>query len=256
MERLRLIQEATKAAGEIIRKTAPTEGVVEKEGRANLVTAADLASEKTIVDIIRTNFPSDSILSEETESDIKDPLSVERLWVIDPIDGTSNFRYGRNYCAVSLGFVERGVVKMGAAYNPFADELFSAEKGKGAFLNGRPIKVSDTPNLYKATVATDNSYDPEKTRQELELILKLNPMPWILIKGSAVLTMSEVAAGRFDLYVRRGALRPWDNAAAFLIAREAGAKVTDIKGNEADFMSEAVVMGNERLVDQFLQAIK
>ena len=253
--RSEIIQQAARAAGEAIRKAVPTEGVIEKEGRANLVTAADLASEKAIVDIIRSNFPSDSILSEETASDIKDPLTVAKLWVIDPIDGTSNFRYQRNYCAVSIGYIEDGVMQIGATYNPFADELFFAEKGKGAFLNGSRIAVSDLSDLTKATVATDNSYDPEGTKRNIELLLMIKPTPWALIKGSAVLTMSETAAGRFDLYFH-SVLKPWDNAAAFLIAEEAGAKIKDLNGNEVNFMTNNAVVGNERLVEQFLQAIK
>lgn len=255
MERLRLIQDAARAAGEAIRKATPTEGVIEKEGRANLVTAADLASEKVIVDIIRTNFPDDDILSEETDSHIKNPLAVDRLWIIDPIDGTSNFRFQRNYCAVSVGFVEAGVIQMGATYNPFNDELFFAEKGKGATLNGRGIRVSDLSDLSKATVATDNSYDPDGTKRNIELLLKIKPTPWAIIKGSAVLTMSETAAGRFDLYFHT-VLKPWDNVAAFLIAEEAGAKIRDIEGKEVNFMSKSAVVGNEKLVAQFLQAIR
>lgn len=254
--RSEVIQQAARAAGGAIRKAVPAEGVVEKEGRANLVTAADLASEKAIVEIIRANFPDDSILSEETTSNIENPLMVDRLWVIDPIDGTNNFRYQRNYSAVSIGYVEKGVIQMGAAYDPFRDELFYAEKGEGAYLNGRKINVSDNGDLSKAFVATDNSYSPKETREELELLLKLDPMPWILIKGSAVLTMCEIAAGRIDLYVRSNALKPWDNAAAFLIAEEAGAKIRDIKGKDVNFMSKSIVVGNEILVDQFLQAIK
>jgi len=255
MERLKIAQEAARAAGEAVRKAVPTEGVIEKEGRANLVTAADLASEKAIVDIIRSNYPDDKILSEETASDLDDPLAVPRLWVIDPIDGTSNFRYQRSYCAVSVGFVERGVIQMGAIYNPFDDELFSAERGKGAFLNGIKIRVGDASDLSKASVATDNSYDPEGTKRNIELLLKIKPTPWALIKGSAVLTMSETAAGRFDLYFHT-VLKPWDNAAAFLIAEEAGAKIRDVEGNPINFMTKSAVVGNEKLVGQFLQSIK
>lgn len=248
---LEILTQAARAAGAAIHKAIPSEGVIQKEGRANFVTAADLASEKTIMDLIRTHFPNDTILSEETTSNLADPLQVERLWVIDPIDGTSNFRFERNYSAISIGFVRKGVMQAGVAYDPFRDELFLASKGGGATLNGAPITVGNQSKLSDGSVATDNSYDPSLTKHNLELLLKISPTPWAMLKGSAVLTMCEVAAGRVDLYFH-SVLKPWDNAAAFLIAGEAGATVVGLDGQPVSFMSEGVVMGNAQLVKQFL----
>ena len=127
-KRSEVLKNIARVAGEAIRNAIPTDGVIEKEGRANIVTAADLASEKIIMDAIRANFPLDAILSEETTSTIEDPLQTERLWVIDPIDGTSNFRHERNYSAISIGYIENGEMIMGAVYDPFRDELFTRRK--------------------------------------------------------------------------------------------------------------------------------
>jgi myo-inositol-1(or 4)-monophosphatase len=250
-----VLQQAALAAGEAVRSSRPADGVVEKEGRANFVTAADLASEKEIVATIRRHFPEHDILSEEATSYIAEPLTCKQLWVIDPIDGTSNFRYEREYSAISIGYVEQGEPVAAAVYDPFRDQLFTALRGQGARLNGQKIAVSSLRQLGKATVATDNSYDPAGTRHNLQLMLKLPQTPWYMIRGSAVLAMCDVAAGRVDLYFHT-VLKPWDAAAAFLIASEAGATVTGIDGQPVTFMSPHVVMGNNHLVSQFLDGIK
>lgn len=254
MIRTDLLRRAAHEAGIAIRNAVPTAGVLEKEGRANIVTAADLASEKIIMELITKYFPQDHILSEETESTIADPLSSEHLWVIDPIDGTSNFRYQRHYSAVSIGYLEKGVIKAAAVYDPFRDEFFYAEQGQGATVNDQPLTIGSQTELGKATVASDNSYYPAGTERNLRLLLKLKPTPWVLIKGSAVLTMCEVAAGRIDVYIHTF-VKPWDNAAAFLLVREAGGVVKDFQGNDAAFTSHEVVVGNEALVIECLQQL-
>lgn len=243
-------------AGEEVRKANSSESVVTKnEGRLNFVTAADLESERIIKEAIQSTFPDHLILSEETESDIADIMAVEHLWVIDPIDGTSNFIYDRGYFGISVGYVEKGVPTAGMIYNPLADELFHSESGKGAFLNDRPIHVGDKTELSKATVYTDNSYDPDGMRSNLEMLLKLSPTPWVLIRGSAVLAYCDIAAGRADIYAHQF-LKPWDNAAGFVIAKEAGAVIKGMNGEDIDFLSPRAVVGNEALVTQFVEAIK
>lgn len=253
---IKVIREGILQAGEAVRKAKPTKGIVSKnEGRLNFVTAADLESERILKEAIQKAFPTHLILSEETESDIADIVAVEHLWVIDPIDGTSNFRYDRGYFGISVGYVEKGVPTAGMIYNPLADELFHSESGKGAFLNDRPIHVGNKTELSKATVYTDNSYDPDGKRSNLEMLLKLRPTPWILIRGSAVLAYCDIAAGRADIYAHQF-LKPWDNAAGFVIAKEAGAVIKGMSGEDIDFLSPRAVVGNETLVNQFLRAIK
>jgi myo-inositol-1(or 4)-monophosphatase len=249
--RREIIELAALQAGEAVRKAIPTQGVIEKEGRANIVTAADLASEKYIMELILANFPTDAIMSEETVNELGNVLNLPHLWVIDPIDGTNNFRYQRNYSCISIAYLENGKHLLAAVYDPFRKELFFAEQGQGATLNGEAITVSDQTVLAKATVATDNSYDPAGTRRNLELALKIQPTPWIMMKGSAVLTMCEVAAGRLDLYFHT-ALKPWDNAAAFLILQEAGAIITNLAGETITFLSSEVIVSNPELQKQLV----
>lgn len=251
-----VIKKAVLDAGEAVLKARPTDGIIAKdEGRLNFVTGADLESEKILKEAIEKNFPDHSILSEETKSNLGDLLSVDYLWVIDPVDGTSNFRYERDYSGISVGLVEKGEPRLGLIYNPFRDEFFYAEKGMGAFLNGKTIHVDNKTDLAKATVMSDNSYDPNGTKSNLEMLLKLNPTPWVLIRGSAVLAYSDIAAGRADIYAHQF-LKPWDNAAGFVIAKEAGAVIKGLKGEDVNFTASSLVVGNETLVEQFLKFLK
>jgi myo-inositol-1(or 4)-monophosphatase len=249
-----VIKNAVLEAGKIILEAKPTEVVHQKAGMLNFVTQADLQSEEAIINLIQESFPSHLILSEETHQDISNPLDTENLWVIDPMDGTVNFKFEQNYSCVSIAYVERGIIQLGAIYNPFRDELFYAEKMQGAFLNGKKISVGSLNDISKARIASDDAYDPMDTRHNIELFLKLKPTPWFLIKGSAALTMCEVSCERMDLYYQTR-LKPWDNAAAFLILEESGATIKDTKGKDTNFLTEDVVCGNEHLVKQFVQAL-
>jgi myo-inositol-1(or 4)-monophosphatase len=247
LSRAEFVKALALAGGEAIRGVLPAEGVVEKEGRGNFVTSADEASERAIVRLIAETFPGDEILTEESRPDVGDVSAVRHLWVIDPLDGTNNFRFGRHYSAVSVGYVEDGELLAGAVYDPFREELFFAEKGKGAFRNGQAIRVRGHGDLSSASVATDNCYDPAGTRRNLELCLRIRPSPWTLVRGSAVLSMCEVACGRTDLYFHT-ALQPWDNAAAFLLVREAGGQVVGFDGADAHFLAPSAIAGNGELV--------
>jgi myo-inositol-1(or 4)-monophosphatase len=254
MNRKKLVIKTVREAGEIIMKSVPTSGLIEKVGHGNFVTDADLASEKLIINLIKENFPSDDILSEETHSTLKNPLSKKGLWVIDPIDGTNNFRYERNYSAVSIAYIEKGVLKIGAIYNPFRDELFFAESGKGACLNNNKMKANKVDDLSNACIATDNSAFSKGTKKNLKMLIKLDPIPMVFVRGSAVLAMCDVACGRLDLYFHTY-LKPWDNAAAFLIAKESGLKVCGLKGEEINFMSEEAIVGNKILSSKFVSCL-
>lgn len=254
MTRDTLIRTAVTQAGSLVLTKHSDEGIVEKEGRGNMVTAADYISESTMIDLIQAHFPGDRILSEEKEGKWDDVLTWDRVWVMDPLDGTNNFRYERNYSAVSLGYIEKGHIKLGAAYDPFRGELFYAELGNGSFVGDKRLQVTGESDLAKAVVATDNSYDPVGTRRNLELVLKLKSTPWTMLKGSAVLQIAEVAAGRMDLYFQT-CLKPWDNAAALLFVSEAGGIVRGLSGEEIPFTSPEIVVGNSALVNEFIQQI-
>lgn len=253
---LNVLLSAVKAGGKAAKSVVPSSGIIPKEGRGNFVTAGDLASEKAVLKIIKKHFPKDAILSEEIESKLSsnDLLALERLWVLDPIDGTNNFRNQRHFSCVSLGYIEKGVIKAGAIYDFYHDELFHAVKGRGAYLNNQPISVGTQKDFTQATIATDNSYVPEETKYNLELLLKINPVPFILMRGSAALMMCEIASGRTDLFFQT-VLKPWDNAAGFLIIEEAGGIVKGLKGEKINFLSPAVVVGNREFVNQFVKKI-
>lgn len=254
-QRRDLIKEAAITAGTFIKTAAPTEGMTLKEGRGNFVTAADLASEKIVIDAIKKYFPKDKILSEETDSVIKDILAVDHLWIIDPIDGTNNFAHQRNYSCVSIGYAENGVSKLGAVYNPFTEEFYFAEAGKGAFLNDTALQIGTETDISKAYVCTDNSYDPARTKLHIELLLAIEPTPFVLIKGSAAITMCEVAAGKMDLYFHT-CIHPWDNAAGLLVIQEAGGIAKNFKNQRITFDSPDIIVGNEVLVNNFIEIVK
>lgn len=252
-----VLKHALFAGADAIKMHAPNEGIIDKEGRANFVTAADLASEKAIVSLIHTYFPNDSILSEEITSAFTNDelLALDHLWVIDPLDGTNNFRYQRGYSCISIGYVEKGIATLGGVYNFYNDELFFAEKGKGATLNGKPIHVSAQTNLSDGTMATDCYYTSEETKRNIAMLLKIDPIPLVLIKGASALTICDVAAGRVDVYFHT-VLKPWDITAGCFIVQEAGGVVKGLGGEKINFLSPEFVLGNQTVVEQFVKFVK
>ncbi len=203
--------------------------VTNKEGINNLVTEADHAAEKAIIEVIKNNFPSHFILSEETGELVSDS---DFKWIVDPIDGTVNFAHGIPLCCVSIGLEKEEKMIMGAVYNPFINELYVAEKGKGATLNGKPIHVSKQTNVLNSCLVTGFPYvyleTPNGPLQVFEKLIKLG-IP-VRRLGSAAMDLCWVAAGRFDGFFEHH-LQPWDSSAGFLIVEEAGGKVTDYAGN-------------------------
>jgi myo-inositol-1(or 4)-monophosphatase len=255
-QRAQIITEAVLAAGsEVLKYDPSTLDTKVKSSEGDLVTAADLVSEKLITQIIRAAYPNDVIISEET-SEGQELLSLEKLptltgWVIDPIDGTNNFKRGLAYSGISIGYIEKGEIVIGAVYDPYRKELYLAEKAKGASRNRQSIHVSETAIFDAGTrVCTSNSYE-DGTRANLERYAKLGHV-WVDVLGSAVLIMTDVASGRLDLYHHNG-LKPWDNAAAFLILEEAGAKLTDLRGKPTTWLTNEVIAGNSLLVDEFIR---
>jgi myo-inositol-1(or 4)-monophosphatase len=177
--------------------------------------------------------------------------------VLDPIDGTYNFKRDMRESAISIGYIENGESIAGVIYDPYKDELFEAEEGKGALRNGEAIHVSEQTTLAGASIATSNSYDDEamarNLRRHLGIYEKGGVMPWTNCPGSGVLIMAYVACGRFDAYHHNG-LKPWDNAAAFVIVREAGGVVRNLRSEEVKFTTADVLMGTPAVVDK-LQVI-
>ena len=220
----------------------------------DLVTEADHASEKAIFKVIQQNHPDHFILSEETGSM---PTQSNIKWIIDPIDGTINFANGIPICCVSIGVEENGEMIMGAVYNPFMNELFFAEKGKGAFLNDQPIKVSTKNDLLTSCLVTGFPYqylDTENGPLQIfeKLIRKSIPVRRL---GSAALDLCWTAAGRFDGFYEHK-LQAWDSAAGYLIVQEAGGVVSDLKGEKYNPYQPGIIASNGQIHDQLLNLLK
>jgi myo-inositol-1(or 4)-monophosphatase len=220
----------------------------------DLVTEADHASEKAIFKVIQQNHHDHFILIEETGSM---PTQSNIKWIIDPIDGTINFANGIPICCVSIGVEENGEMIMGAVYNPFMNELFFAEKGKGAFLNDQPIKVSSKNDLLTSCLVTGFPYQYLDTENgPLQIFEKLirKPIP-VRRLGSAALDLCWTAAGRFDGFYEHK-LQPWDSAAGYLIVQEAGGVVTDLKGEKYNPYQPGIIASNGLIHDQLLNLLK
>lgn len=253
MNRSDTLIQALRAAGQIILTYDPsTVKTGAKTTAGDLVTAADLASEKIITDKIKAAFPEDIIISEETDTDHHQLTDYFTGWVVDPLDGTNNFKSGMAYSGISIGYIKSGQIVLGGIYDPYRDKLYFAEIDKGAACNEATIHVSDNSIFDTATrVCTSNSY--ENTTKNLARYAKLGPV-WVDVLGSAVLIMADIASGSLDLYHHNG-LKPWDNAAGFLIASEAGAKIVGFQGQPVNWISDEAVMGNPALVDLFIEKI-
>lgn len=202
--------------------------ITTKEGINNLVTEADHAAEKAIIEVIQQAHPDHFILSEETGEIITESSFK---WIIDPIDGTVNFANGIPLCCVSIALEKEGEMILGAVYNPFMDELFFAQRGYGAYLNDKKIQVSETSEVIKSCLVTGFPYTYlDMPNGPLEVFSKLvrKGIP-VRRLGSAAIDLCWVAAGRFDGFYEHK-LQAWDSAAGFLMVEEAGGKITDFEG--------------------------
>jgi myo-inositol-1(or 4)-monophosphatase len=227
--------------------------VSNKEGINNLVTEADHASEKAILDVIKKEFPDHYILSEEAGEIIQDS---NYKWIIDPIDGTVNFAHSIPICCVSIALEYKGEIVLASVYNPLMNELFFAEKGKGATLNDKAISVSKKQKVANACLVTGFPYTyldmPNGPLQIFEkLIRKGIPVRRL---GSAATDLCWVAAGRFDGFYEHK-LQAWDSAGGYLIVEEAGGKVTDFKGNKFSPYQPHILATNSEIHDEMLAVI-
>lgn len=222
---------AAKESGLLMKERSAKDFTIDsKDGRNDLVTEVDHASEKKIISIIRESFPDHYILTEES-GDL--PSSSSYKWIIDPIDGTVNFANGIPLSCVSIAVEKDGDMIMGAVYNPFIDEFFFAEKGKGASLNDKSISVSKKNSVSKSILVTGFPYtylnEENGPLDTFGRFIRAG-IP-VRRLGSAAIDLCWVACGRFDGYFEHK-LNAWDSAAGFLIVKEAGGVVTDFDGNE------------------------
>jgi len=249
-----VLLQATEAAATLIKEYSTRSFTISnKEGINNLVTEVDHKSEEVIFEIIKKNYPDHQILSEESGAIIQDS---QYKWIIDPIDGTVNFANGIPICCVSIGVEKEGKMILGAVYNPIMNEFFFAEKGKGATLNDKEIKVSKKQNVVNACLVTGFPYTyldvPNGPLQIFEkLIRKGVPVRRL---GSAATDLCWVAAGRFDGFYEHK-LQAWDSAGGYLIVEEAGGKVTDFKGNKFSPYQPHILATNGKIHDEMLAVI-
>ena len=242
---LSYIETLARKAGAILRDGYSTEHKVDYKGVIDLVTEVDHQSEKFLLGEVQRDFPTHHIFSEES-GEIHG--NDEHIWYIDPLDGTVNYAHHIPIFCVSIAYATKSALAststplsanltLGAVYDPMRDEMFLAERGKGATLNGKPIKVSSTTELQKSLLVTGFPYDAWNTEQDNfgNFVKFAKLTQGVRRLGSAALDLCYVGAGRFDGFWEM-ALKPWDVAAGGLVCEEAGAYVTNVRG-EADYIS-------------------
>ena len=246
--------EIAREAGKFIKDKLHTAHTINYKGGINLVTEIDKISEEIITSKIRTLFPDHDILAEEF-TDINSGSDFR--WIIDPLDGTTNYAHGFPFFCVSLALERLNTMIIGIVYDPILDEMYVAEKGKGAYLNEREIHVSNTHSIIKSLLATGFPYDIQvNTDNNLnyfnEMILRAQA---IRRAGSASLDLAYVAAGRFDGFWELK-LNPWDIAAGWLLVEEAGGLVTDIAGNNYYLESSSILASNGGIHKEMIDVLK
>ena len=246
---------ATHEAGKIISRYFNGAFKIDhKDGINNLVTEVDKLSEDRIIEVIRAVFPAHTIISEEVGELIK---KSDYQWIIDPIDGTVNFAHGIPICCVSIGLMHKNEILMGAVYNPVLNELFFAEKGKGATLNGTPIRVSVKTDFNTACLVTGFPYKwPDTTEHPIKVFerMVLEGLP-VRRLGSAAIDLCWVACGRFDGFWEYN-LNAWDVAAGYLVLQEAGGKITDFDGAEYNVFEKETLATNGLIHEDMLRMIR
>jgi myo-inositol-1(or 4)-monophosphatase len=253
-EFLKVAVRAARAAGRIQRAAFGAAQTVEHKGAIDLVTATDRRSEKAILDVISRAFPDHGILAEESGSRAGDG---KHLWVVDPLDGTTNFSRGFPYFCASVALARAGEVIAAAVYQPLLDELFTARRGGGAFLNGTPLRVSSQGQLDQAFLATGFPYDIRRSRRTNIDHFTHFATRCLAIRraGAAALDLAYVAAGRFDGFWELK-LRPWDIAAASLLIEEAGGRVTGLTGRPWRLPVRDIVASNGLVHKEMLAVLR
>ena len=230
--------------------------LTEKSGDQGIVTEADFASEKFIKFFIQNHYPHHTILAEESGlTSAKNEAEAQPIWIIDPIDGTTNFSNGNPYYCISIGFGFKSTdgrcqMHAGAIYQPATDLLYTAERGMGSFCNGEAMRVSDFRELRASSVCTGfASAKNNKVQAVLARIEKIqNNCLGIRINGAAALDLCHVAKGMFQAFVEDH-LSPWDLAAGSLIVSEAGGQVLNLKGEEFDTLRDSgIICGNRAII--------
>jgi myo-inositol-1(or 4)-monophosphatase len=248
------MKKAARKAGEFMHSSVEREAT-EKSNAKDFVTVADIKSQDILRKSLLESFPDAVILSEEDDEATRRAMYEPNFtgFILDPIDGTYNFKRDMRESSISIGHIKNGESVAGVIYDPYREELYTTEKGKGAFRNGEKINVSRQGELAGSSIATSNSYDDKAMARNLHRHLAIYEhagiMPWTSCPGSGVLILAWVACGRIDAYHHNG-LKPWDNAAGLLLIQEAGGIVETLDGQEAVFTDASLLVGSPGIVMQ------
>lgn len=244
---------AAKMSGRIQKRHLSKIHRIRYKGETDLVTEVDLLCEKRIVALIRKTFPEHGLFAEEGG---KTHRASPYQWIIDPLDGTTNYAHGYPCFCTSIAFEMRGEILFGVVFDPVRNELFTAQKGKGAFLNGAKIHPSNTASLDQALLVTGFPYNVKQTRQNLQQFRRFVLQSQAVRRdGSAALDLCYTAMGRFDGFWEFS-LSPWDLAAGSLILKEAGGKVTLTSGRPFSIYKGDVLASNARIHSPMLRVLK
>jgi myo-inositol-1(or 4)-monophosphatase len=251
-----MIKAARKAARTLKRDFGEVEHLqVSLKGPANFVTAADRRAEQILLEELTLARPGYSFLGEEGGR--REGPDKTHTWIVDPLDGTTNFLHGIPHFAISIALEREDTIVAGLVYNPANDDLFTAERGKGAFLNDQRLRVAARKRLADSVVACGL---PHRGRGDLVLARReLAAVQEVVVGlrrfGAAALDLAWIAAGRFDVFWERD-LKPWDIAAGLILVREAGGYCTDLKGGEAPHVTGDVIAGNEDVHRELMRLLK
>jgi myo-inositol-1(or 4)-monophosphatase len=245
--------DAAFAAGRVLKNKFYGTRAVQSKGFRDIVTDADFAADRAARRMLLRAFPDHALVSEEDKTP---PPRAEWVWIMDPLDGTTNYARQLPIFSISLALTRRGKPLVGVVYDPLRDECFFAERGRGAFLNGTPIRASKVKALEHAVLGFEFARDPAQRALGLKLLQHLSMQSITArVGGSAALSLCYVAAGRLDTYMQLS-LSPWDVAAGILIAREAGARVTHLDGRAATLKGGAYFAGAPRIFSEFLNQVR
>lgn len=248
---LEVALEVARMAGAIQSRHFYGEKGVRWKGWGNVVTQVDLEVERLVFSALREEFPGFGLMGEETAQDLPD---TPYTWVVDPLDGTRNYAAGIPFFAFNLALLKEGEPVLGVTYDPMRDEMFTAVRGQGAHLNGRPIRVSERADLETCILALDLGYNDERALLALALAMDLWPgLQALRVIGSSALGLAYIASGRWDLYLHQ-TLSPWDLAPGLLLVAEAGGVVVDPQGRPAGLFQRQVLATTPTLLPRFLSA--
>ena len=244
-------------AGRVLAERFGRKIEISNKSEIDLVTESDLASERLIIDRIKTYYPRHAILAEE--SGASEPVDRESpsdwRWIIDPLDGTTNYAHGYPCFCVSIGLECKGRMELGVVYDPMRDEMFTAERGQGAALNGRRIRVSPTPTLASALLCTGFPYDVrERSKFARHFANFIMAAQGVRRDGAAALDLAYVAAGRFDGFWEEG-LKPWDVAAGSLIIEEAGGRVSNYVDGPMNIFTPPILASNGLIHEAMMRVL-